>query len=68
MRFLSGSVTFHSILLEHTHASIMAEICVGLPAVIFEMVQQDSFRIPSLGDESKLRRAGRAPEEMMTCV
>lgn len=49
-----------------TYASMIAEICIGLPAVMFEMVQHASFRMPSLGDESKLRRAGRAPEEMIT--
>jgi hypothetical protein len=35
---------------------------------MLEMVQQASFRIPSLGEESKLSKAGRAPEEMMTWV
>jgi len=50
------------------YASIIAEICIGLPAVIFEMVQHASFLIPSLGEESKLRRAGSAPDEITTCV
>jgi hypothetical protein len=51
---------------QNTHASMMAWICKGDPAVMLEMVQQASFRIPSLGEDSKLRRAGRAPDEMMT--
>jgi hypothetical protein len=41
-------------------------ICSGEPAVTLEMVQQASFRIPSLGEDNRLRRAGRAPEEMTT--
>jgi len=49
-----------------THASMIAWICNGDPAVMLEMVQQASFRIPSLGEESRLSKAGRAPEEMMT--
>lgn len=47
-------------------ASIMAWIWGGEPAVIFEIVQQASFLIPSLGDERSERRAGRAPDEITT--
>jgi len=36
--------------------------------VTLEMVQHASFLIPSLGDESKERRAGSAPDAMTTCV
>ena len=51
-----------------TYASMMAWIWRGLPAVTLEMVQQASFLIPSLGDESKANKAGRAPAAMMTWV
>ena len=51
---------------ELTYASMMALICIGDPAVTLEMVQQASFRMPSFGDDNRLRRAGRAPEAMMT--
>lgn len=36
--------------------------------MMLEMVQQASLRMPSLGEDSKLRRAGRAPDVMMTWV
>lgn len=49
-----------------TYASMMDWICNGEPAVTFEMVQHASFRIPSLGEDNRLRRAGRAPDEMTT--
>lgn len=52
--------------METTYASMIAWICIGEPAVMLEMVQQASFRMPSLGEESKLKRAGRAPEDMIT--
>jgi hypothetical protein len=51
-----------------TDASMTAWICMGEPAVMLEMVQHASLRIPSLGEESRLRRAGRAPDEMTTWV
>lgn len=49
-------------------ASITLWICGGEPAVMFEMVQQASFRMPSFGDDSNDNKAGRAPEAMTTCV
>jgi hypothetical protein len=51
-----------------TNASMIAWICMGEPAVMLEIVQQASLRMPSLGEESKLRRAGSAPDEMTTWV
>ena len=47
---------------------MMAEICIGLPAVMLEIVQHASFLMPSFGEESRLSKAGRAPEEMTTWV
>ena len=35
---------------------------------MLEMVQQASFLIPSLGEDSRANSAGRAPDEMITCV
>ena len=45
-----------------------AWICIGLPAVMLDMVQQASFRIPSFGDESSDKSAGRAPDDIITWV
>ena len=36
--------------------------------MMLEIVQQASFRIPSFGDESRERRAVRAPEAITTWV
>lgn len=49
-------------------ASMTAWICWGLPAVMLETVQHASLRMPSLGDERRERRAGRAPEARTTWV
>lgn len=48
--------------------SMTAWICSLLPAVMLEMVQHASFRIPFLGDESSARRQGSALLLMMNCV
>ena len=47
---------------------MIALICIGEPAVMLEIVQHASFLIPSFGEDSRLSRAGRAPDAMMTCV
>lgn len=49
-------------------ASMILWIWCGEPAVILEIVQQASFRIPSLGEDRRERRAGKAPDEMTTWV
>ena len=43
-------------------------ICCLFPAVMFDIVQQASFLMDSLGADSKCRRQGRAPQLMMTWV
>lgn len=49
-------------------ASMTAWICDEFPAVIFEMVQQASFRMPSFVELSSAKRQGNALLLMMTCV
>ena len=47
-------------------ASMTDWIWWGEPAVMLEMVQHASLRIPSLEDESRERRADKAPDAMTT--
>ena len=49
-------------------ASMTAWIWVELPAVMLEMVQQASLRMPSLVELSSDSSAGSAPQLIMTCV
>mmetsp|Transcript_18048 Transcript_18048/g.46638 ORF Transcript_18048/g.46638 Transcript_18048/m.46638 type:complete len:268 (-) Transcript_18048:483-1286(-) len=51
-----------------TFASITAWICSRVPAVMFEMVQQASLRIPFLGDASSLSSLGSTPQLITACV
>ena len=44
-------------------ASITAWICCGDPAVMFEIVQQASLRMPSLGEERRERGTNQAAED-----
>lgn len=47
-------------------ASMTAWICSLFPAVMFEMVQQASLRMPFLDELSKFNNHGRALKLMMT--
>lgn len=49
-------------------ASMTAWICWRLPAVIFDIVHDASFRIDSFSDDSKCRMWGNAPLFRITCV
>jgi len=49
-------------------ASITAWICSRFPAVMFEIVQQASFRILSLLAPSKFKRQGKTEQFKMTWV
>lgn len=49
-------------------ASMTCWICSSEPAVMLEMVQEASLRMPSLGEFNRARRAGRALREMINCV
>lgn len=41
--------------------------CERLPAVMFDIVQQASLRMDSLGDDSRWRRQGSAEQFKITC-
>ncbi len=49
-------------------ASMTACICCLFPAVIFDIVQQASFRIPFFGLLSRANKHGRAEQLIIICV